>query len=292
MENSLQLSESQSRILSCLKDLKAEIINNPENVKALNPFLTKYRLNGNISTTLFEMGVISKKRPYRWISSEPTIAMAAEIEEQAALYSKINAQKEIFKNLYNDENPFPYQFKKIWPLLGYNQSSDAKSSLLRSLEEGKDYEIRNIPDKPINFDGFDDDTDILYLSRIGFQMFLATAQKPMAKYFARTIFEIHDEMAKILKQANAGVTHVSEKSNLLDSMEEAIRYLLKFQKNLADEVHRVNCDPAQLLIEFEPQELQNSVFAAFSEATKIATRIYNSTEKAKLNGRLQLSQSC
>lgn len=83
------------------------------------------------------------------------------------MYLKINASRELFKNLYNDENPFPYQFIKIWPLLGYYACNEAKRSLLNTLQENIDFVISNNADKSFNFDQNDDDTEIIYLSRIG-----------------------------------------------------------------------------------------------------------------------------
>ena len=165
------------------------------------------------------------------------------------------------------------------------------------MQQDEDFIIRNIPDKTLNFDQNDDDTGIIYLSRIGFQMFLATAQKPMAKYFARQIFEIHDGMSKILKQVNIGVTHLSEKARALVDYEKAMKYLMSVQSKLEKDVNETNIDPLQLIFPFEKDETLKAISSAFDEAKRISLQVFfgsNDTtsylQNQKSNGRLQLPQ--
>ena len=85
MESQLsQLTDDQSRILLCLKDIKDSM--SQEEIKAIDPFLKKYKLNGNVGTTIFEMGILTKKRPYKWNIGDPDEILAKDVEEQSAMY--------------------------------------------------------------------------------------------------------------------------------------------------------------------------------------------------------------
>jgi len=268
-----QLTNRQIKMYEMLKDFRATVTG--EKVKSIAPLFEKHGFSGAIGTIMKIMDLYKKDKFIEWNQEiEVTGKLAVQLEQYYQLYPKVIRSKDEFVDLVDSRESFPFPLKKIWPLLGYEQHYNAKRSLLKYCEEGRDFIVLlNEQKNPENGQN-DAGEEIFYLSRIGLQMFLSTAQKPMAKLFARLMFELFEQRNNFLLSVNSGIAHLSEKANLLTGIEESIRHLQKFHKTLSDEVRSMSCDPQQLLFSFEKDATRGAVCKVYEEATAMAMQFY------------------
>ena len=104
----------------------------------------------------------------------------------------------------------------------FEQYNNAKRSLLKNCEEGKDYVVLLKEAKIVENSPNDPDAEIFKLYSNGFQLFLLTAQKPMAKVFARLMIDMMNQRREFYLKVNSGVAYLSEKANLMGDVEESI----------------------------------------------------------------------
>lgn len=281
------LSPRQDKMLEMLKDLHAAVTS--DEVRSVNPILEKHGFSTMLSTIMKNMGIIEKDGTIRWSHpSEPTPDLAIRLERYYQLYPKIVQSKSEIQSYFESQDPFPVPLNKIWQLMEFEQYNNAKRSLLKNCEEGKDYVVLLKEAKSVENCQNDPEAEIFKLSRTGFQLFLLTAQKPMAKVFARLMIDMMNQRQEFYLKVNSGVSYLSEKANLMGDVEESIRYLQRFHKTLSEDVRAMCCDPGQLVLGFEKDATRISVLKAFDEAREIATRIFNVTSLDMNNPQIAL----
>lgn len=278
-----RLTNRQIKMYEMLKDFRATVTS--EKVKSIAPLLEKHGFSGALGTIMKIMELYRKDKFIEWNPDiEVSGQLAVLLEQYYQLYPKVIRSKDEFVDLVDSRESFPFPLKKIWPLLGYEQHFNAKRSLLKNCEEGRDYvllinEGKN-PENGQNEPGEEN----FYLSRIGFQVFLSTAQKPMAKLFARLMFELFEQRNNFLLSVNSGISRLSEKAKLLLGVEESIRHLQRFHKSLYEEVRLMSSDPQQLLLTFEKDATRNAVSKIYQEATAMAMQIYSAETVVGFSG--------
>lgn len=273
-ELSGSLSLRQGKMLEMLKDLHATVTG--EEVRSVNPILEKHGFSTMLSTIMKNMGIFEKDKTIRWsFHTEPTPNLAVRLERYYQLYPKIVQSKSEFQSYFESPEPFPVPLNKIWQFLEFDRYFNAKRSLISNCEEGKDYVLLFNEQKSGENSQNDSDREIFKLSRVGFQLFLLTAQKPIAKVFARLMIDLMNQRQEFYLKVNSGVSYLSEKANLMGDVEESIRHLQRFYKTLSEDVRAMCCDPQQLTFGFEKDSTRIVVTKAYDEARDIAMRIFN-----------------
>ena len=186
-------------VLDFLKDLKKQLQSG--NVKSLSRIRENYGLNPQVLTTIFEMGIVSKNRPYEWNDEfDADEKTAIVIEEQYRLYQPVIVSVNEVINIPDIENGFKIDFRKVWPCLGFARHDNAKRSLLRNFKESVDFEVRRAADLSNELTGLTEDVapqaEIIMLTLRCALDFLTIVNMPMAKLYSRKMNEFLIERSK------------------------------------------------------------------------------------------------
>lgn len=191
--------ETQKTVLAFLTELKTQLQNG--NVKALTKIREQFGLNPQVLTTVFEMGIVSKNRPYEWNDEfEADQNTARIVEEQSKLYQPVLVSVSEVINIPDVENGFKIDFRKVWPCLGFSRQNNAKRSLLRNFKEGVDFEVLRaehvINGIPGLTEDYDQRAEIIMLTLQCALDFLTIVNMPMAKLYSRKMNEFMIDRSK------------------------------------------------------------------------------------------------
>jgi hypothetical protein len=282
-----KLSLRQDKMLEMLREFHSTVTS--EEVRSVNPILEKYGFSTMLSTIMKNAGLFEKGKTIRWIhQGDPTPEMAVRLDRYYQLYPKIVQSKTEFQSYFESPDPYPIPLNKIWQFLEFEQYNNAKRSLLKNCEEGKDYTVLFNEAKTGEKGSGEQDREIFKLSRTGFQLFLLTAQKPMAKLFARLMIEVMNQRQEFYLKVNEGVSSLSEKANLLVDLQVSIRCLQVLHKKLQGDVLSICCDPAQLALGFEKDATRRAVIEAFDQARDLAVRRFTAEGPMPTIGQISL----
>lgn len=270
----INLTDYQQKIFTMLADLKQTT--SESEVKSTDEIMRKHGLPTMYGTILRSTKIISKNKVIKWnTEADLNESMAVDVERYYQLYPKLMQAKKTFKDLFKSTETHPFPFNEIWEQLEYDRYWTAKRSLLNICENGIDFiehiNVSNSPQNGQNGRG----SENIKLSKVGLFTFLNTSQKPWAKFFARTMYELDQEAIMFLRKLSSGVIMIAEKANLLDSADVAMMQIKNEYRELEKEIHSINKNPQLLLIGIEEGAVRNKISSIWDDAKRIAMEIYD-----------------
>jgi hypothetical protein len=289
----INLTDYQQKIFTMLAYMKQ--VTSESEVKSTDEIMSKHGLPAMYGTILRSAKIISKNKVIKWNpEADLNESMAVNVERYYQLYPKLMQMKKTFKDFFKSTETHPFPFNEIWEQLEYYDYKEAKRSLLRLCEINADF-IGGIepPNSPQNGQNGRVSENIK-LSKVGLFTFLNASQKPWAKFFARTMYELDQEAIMFLRKLSSGVIMIAEKANLLDSADVAMMQLKNEYRELEKEIHSINKNPQLLLIGIEEGAVRNKISSIWDDAKRIAMEIYDqkiNIEPMPENKTLELPES-
>lgn len=289
----INLTDYQQKIFTMLVNMKQAT--SESEVKSTDEIMRKHGLPAMYGTILRSAKIISKNKVIKWNpEADLNESMAVNVERYYQLYPKLMQAKKTFKDLFKSTETHPFDFNEIWEHLEYYDYYKAKRSLLTICERDVDFiGATDGTNSPLNGQN-GQVLENIKLSKVGLFTFLNTSQKPWAKFFARTMYELDQEAIMFLRKLSSGVIMIAEKANLLDSADVALMQLKNEYRELEKEIHSINKNPQLLLIGIEEGAVRNKISSIWDDAKRIAMEIYDqkiNIEPMPENKTLELPES-
>jgi len=228
-------------IHECIKGIQFDLAT--KQIKNLSNYFSRYSLNPQILTTIFELGIISKNKPYEWNDDFlPDLTTSILIEEQSRFYQPIIASISTFRNISDIHEGFNVDFRFIWPRIGFARQFTAKRSLLRYFKENKDFCIHPAVQVQNELPGltgdYENNAEIIMLTLQCSLDFLTTVNMPMAKFFARKMNAFMVDKAKIGALSEQKGNSLSVYSKIEQDIYAAEKICCSYKKSLYDQFRK------------------------------------------------------
>jgi hypothetical protein len=263
-------------------------------VKSLSKIREKYGLNPQVQTTVFELGIVSKNRPYEWNedwhANENT---ALHVLEQSVLYPRIISSINDIIKIQDIETGFKIDFRKIWPCIGFARHDNAKRSLLRNFKEGVDFEVRRAAEVVNELPGLSEDLDsraeIIMLTLQCTLDFFTIVNMPMAKLYSRKMNAFMIERSKERDLPAVKLETISITKKLAMDAQDVELLAKTFKNTLLDDFNAKLDDPMQMEFKYVDDMLFDRRALLLNQVSEILTRPYcqkqvenKTNEQAKL----------
>ncbi len=270
--------ETQKTVFSFLNEIKTQL--QKSEVKSLTKIKEKYKLNPQVLTTIFEMGIVSKNRPYEWNddfkADENTALM---VEQQSKLYQPVISSYHDIINIPEIETGFKIDFRKVWPCLGFSRQDNAKSSLLRYFKKGIDFEVLTCQEVGNEIPGLSEDYDqraeIIMLNLPCTLDFLTIVDKPMAKLFIRKMNKFLIERSKKGEIPAMKLETISITFKMMEDAQDVELLARNYKTMLSDDGYAKGKNPTQMELPYVDELVYDRRRLLLTQITEILTRQYN-----------------
>lgn len=270
--------ESQKNVLLFLNELKTQLQNG--NVKSLSNIREQFKLLPQVLTTIFEMGIVSKNRPYEWNEEfEADDYTATIVDEQSKLYQPVISSVNEIINMPDIENGFKIDFRKVWPCLGLSRQDNAKRSLLRNFKEGVDFYVLRAEEVSNEFPGLSEDygkrAEIIMLTFKCTLDFLTIVNMPMAKLYSRKMNEFLIERSKEREIPAVKLETISITNKLAKDAQEVEQMAKNFKNMLTDDLMVKLDNPSQMEFPYMDELMYDRRKLLLTQISELLTREYS-----------------